>query len=58
MYWYRMCVVAEGGRIYSFGEKKRVGITPFQYVCVLANKGGKSTLMYCTVYTLLVHNKI
>jgi hypothetical protein len=46
-----MCVVAEGGgRIYSFGENKRVETTPSQYVC--ANKGGKSTAMYCTVYTI------
>jgi hypothetical protein len=39
MFWYRMCVVTEGGRIYRFGENKRVEFNPppfppFQYVCV------------------------
>ena len=38
MFWYRMYVVTEGGRIYRFGENKRVELNlptpPLQYMCV------------------------
>jgi len=38
MFWYRMYVVTEGGRIYRFGENKRVELNlpnpPLQNMCM------------------------
>jgi hypothetical protein len=54
-----MCVVAEGGKIYSFGEKKRVG-TPFSMCVCLPIRVGKapSCTALCTHFWFTIKYRL
>jgi len=61
MFWYRMCVVAGVVEFIALVRRRGLEHPPLSVcvcVCLCANKGGKSTPMYCTMYTLQLHNKI